>query len=117
MRRDAELARLYLEAEARAQVAETARIEALSRARSIAERRRTMAIMSVVAAVAMLAFMRMGTPVGALAFSISSMLVVWGIVDVVRYSGERASLRRRAGELQRQRDAARAVADEARRLQ
>lgn len=107
---------IRFEAEARARAAETARLSVAAQARTMRERRRSMGGMVAVAALAMLLCSRMRGTVGTLVFSVASMLVVWGIVDVVSLSGQIATLQRRAAELLSQRDAARRIAEEAARL-
>ena len=57
--------------------------------------------------------MRMRGTLGMLAFSISSMLVLWGVVDAVILSSQVDALKKRSVELLRTRDAARRIAEEA----
>ena len=59
---------------------------------------------------------RLRGTVGALVFSISSMLVVWGGVDVVMLGNQIGVLRRRSLELLRTRDRAQKIAQQAREL-
>lgn len=107
---------IAFEAEARAHAAETARLTVTAQVRTMRERRSGMTTVTVVAALVMLLTYRMSGIIGGLAFSTSSMLVVWGIVDIVSLSNQNRVLRDRAAELQRQRDAARKVAQQARKL-
>ena len=107
---------IAFEATARAHAAETARLTVVAQARSMRERRGGMVTMAVIAALVMLLTYRMSGLLGTLAFSVSSMLVVWGVVDIVMLSTQVRTLRDRALKLQRQRDAARAVAEQARTL-
>lgn len=109
-------AQIRFEAEARARAAETARLAVVAQLRTMRERRRSMGAMAGVAAVVMLLCSRMRGTVGALVFSVASMLVVWGIVDAVSLSGQIATLQKRSAELLRQRDAAAKIAEEAARL-
>lgn len=106
-------ARIRFEAEARARAAEVARLTVVAQARTMRERRRSMATMALVAAVVTIACSRMRSSAGMLACSVASMLVVWGIVDVVSLSGQISTLRRRSADLARQRDAAARIAEEA----
>lgn len=69
--------------------------------------------MAAVAALVSLVTMRMRGTLGMLAFSISSMLVLWGVVDAVILSSQVDALKRRSVELLRTRDAARRIAEEA----
>lgn len=109
-------ASIRFEAEARARAAETARLSVVTQARTMRERRRSMGGMVAVAALVMLVCSRLRGTLGTLAFSVASMLVVWGIVDVVSLSGQISTLQRRAAELLSQRDAARRIAEEAAKL-
>lgn len=106
-------ARIRFEAEARARAAEVARLTVVAQARTMRERRRSMTAMALVAAVVTIVCSRMRSSVGMLACSVASMLVVWGIVDVVSLSGQISTLRRRSADLARQRDAAARIAEEA----
>ena len=69
--------------------------------------------MAAVAALVSLVTMRMRGTLGMLAFSISSMLVLWGVVDAVILSSQVDALKKRSVELLRTRDAARRIAEEA----
>lgn len=114
--RAASPAQIRFEAEARARAAETARLTVVAQLRTMRERRRSMGAMAGVSAVVMLLCSRMRGTVGVLVFSVASMLVVWGIVDVVSLSGQITTLQKRSAELLRQRDAAAKIAEEAARL-
>lgn len=105
------------EAEIRARAAETARISVTTSLRTLRERRRGIYSLLAVAATAMLVCSRLRGTVGALGFSISSMLVVWGAVDAVTYSNQIRVLAQRQLELIKTRDAAERIAREARDLQ
>ena len=109
-------AQIRFEAEARAHAAETARLAVVAQLRTMRERRRSVGAMAGVAAAVMLLCSRMRGTVGALVVSVASMLVVWGIVDVVSLSGQITTLQKRSAELLRQRDAAAKIAEEAARL-
>ena len=83
---------IRLEAEARVRAAETARLTVVAQARTMRERRRSMGMLAGGAAIVMLLCSRMRGTIGVLAFSVASMLVVWGIVDVVSLSGQISAL-------------------------
>ena len=104
------------EADLRARVAEAARVSVATQARTMRERRAGYIRMVVIGAIAMLACSRLRGTVGALGFSISSMLVAWGTVDIVTLGNQIRVLDRRAAELMGVRDAARRIAAEAREL-
>lgn len=104
---------IAFEARARANAAETARLSVVAQLRTMRERRRAMLGMAAVAALVSLVTMRMRGTLGMLAFSISSMLVLWGVVDVVILSSQVDALKKRSVELLRTRDAARRIAEEA----
>ena len=59
----------------------------------------------------MLVTSRMRGSLRMLGFPICSTLVIWGVVDMVNATGQLGVLRRRARELQSDRDAARSVAN------
>lgn len=107
---------IAFEARAREHAAETARLMVSAQARTLRERRGGMVTMSVIAALVMVVTVRMGGIIGTLAFSVSSMLVVWGLVDIFTLSNQANILKRRATDLQRQRDAAAKIAQEAEQL-
>lgn len=107
---------IAFEAEARAHAVETARLTVVSQARTLRERRGGMFSLTVVAGLVALVTVRMAGALGTLIFSVSSMLLVWGIVDVAMYSNQVRVLDRRARDLLRQRDAARDIARRAREL-
>lgn len=107
---------IAFEAEARAHAAETARLTVAAQARTMRERRGGMVGMALAAALAALLTYRMSGVIGSLAFSIATMLLVWGVVDAVMLLNQERVLRSRAAALQRQRDAARAIAQQAREL-
>ena len=72
--------------------------------------------MLVISLVVALVSSRLRGTVGALAFSISSMLVVWGGVDVVMFGNQIRVLKQRSLELLRARDRAREIAQQAQEL-
>lgn len=107
---------IAFEAEARAHAAESARLMVVTQARTLRERRQGMVTLAVAAGVAMLVTYRMSGMLGTIIFSVASMLVIWGLVDIFTLSNQVKVLSRRARELMVQRDRARAVADGARSL-
>lgn len=107
---------IYLEATARARAAETARLAVVTSARTMNERRQGRITMLAISLVVALISSRLRGTVGALVFSISSMLVVWGGVDVVMLGNQIGVLRRRSLELLRTRDRAQKIAQQAREL-
>ena len=72
--------------------------------------------MLVISLVVALVSSRLRGTVGALAFSISSMLVLWGWVDVVMLGNQIRVLKQRSLELLRTRDRAREIAQQAQEL-
>lgn len=107
---------IAFEAEARAHAAETARLTVVAQARTLRERRGGMLSLTVIAGLVAFVTVRMAGALGTLIFSVSSMLLVWGIVDVAMYSNQVRVLDGRARDLLRQRDAARDIARRAREL-
>lgn len=103
--------RLRAAAVARAQAAETARLTVVAQIRTLGETRRRALTFVVVGLVGMLIASRMRGSLRILSFPICSTLAIWGIVDIVNATGQLGVLRRRARELQSDRDAARAVAN------
>lgn len=107
---------IAFEAEARAHAAETARLTVVAQLRTMRERRRSMAVMAAVAAVVAILFSRMRGGIGGIVASIATMLVVWGVVDVVSMGTQVSALESRSRDLLQARDAARKIAEEARKL-
>lgn len=107
---------IYFEATARARAAETARLAVVTSARTMNERRQGRITMLAISLVVALISSRLRGTVGALVFSISSMLVVWGGVDVVMLGNQIGVLKRRSLELLRTRDRAQKIAQQAREL-
>lgn len=93
-------------ARVREQAAEEERIRLATQVRTLSERRRGYAGLIAGAAVVLLVSTRLRGTVGALLLSVSSMLVVWGVVDVVRISNQCGTLKERQKELIATRDAA-----------
>lgn len=93
-------------ARARELAAEEERIRLATQIRTLSERRRGYAGLIAGAAVVLLVSTRLRGTVGALLLSVSSMLVVWGVVDVVRISNQCGTLKERQKELIATRDAA-----------
>ena len=108
--------RLISDAEMRAQIAEEERLRVVSTIRTASERRRGYMGMVAFAAVVMLVSRQLRGTVGALLFSVSTMLVIWGAVDIVRISNQCGTLKERQLQLIKNRDAALEVAREARNL-
>lgn len=102
--------RLRAAAAARAQAAETARLTVVANIRTLGETRRRAMAFLVIGLVGVLIASRIRGSLRIVGFPICSTLVVWGIVDIVNVTGQLGVLRRRARELQSDRDAARAVA-------
>lgn len=109
-------AAIAYEAQIRANAAETARIAIVTQLRTLRERRAGIRKLTLVAAVVLLICSRLRGTVGALGFSISSTLVVWGVVDLFTYSNQIGVLNKRQLELMGTRDAAQRIANEARTL-
>ena len=104
------------EATIRANAAETARLSVVAEARTLRERRRSMLMMAGIAAVVALVCSRMRGGLWVTVFSIASMVAVWGVVDAALLSSQVEALQKRSRELLQARDAARKIAEEARRL-
>ncbi len=109
-------ASIAFEAHARARAAETARLAVAAQLRTFVERRHGMATLLAISLVAALICSRLRGTVGALGFSVSSMLVVWSAVDTVTLSSQIKVLRRRSLELTRTRDRAAEIARQAQQL-
>ncbi len=97
-------------ARVREQAAEEERVKLSVQIRTLSERRRGYAGLVIGALLVMLVSARLRGTVGALLFSVSSMLVIWGIVDVVRISNQCGMLKARQRELVATRDAAADIA-------
>ena len=112
----AEAAAIAREAQMRSEASEAARIAYVTQARTLRERRGsyiTLVILSVLVAVIC---SRLRGTVGALGFSISTGLVIWGVVDAVMLTNQIKVLDKRAMDMVRARDAAAKIAAEAQEL-
>lgn len=107
---------IYIEATIRVRAAETARLAVVTSLRTMKERRQGRITMLAISLVVALVSSRLRGTVGALAFSISSMLVVWGGVDAVMLGNQIRVLKQRSFELLRTRDRAREIAQQAQEL-
>ena len=105
----AEAAAIAREAQMRSEASEAARIAYVTQARTLRERRGSFIKMVVVSALVAAICSRLRGTVGALGFSISTGLVIWGVVDAVM-------LDKRAMDMMRARDAAAKIAAEAQEL-
>lgn len=103
-------------ADLRARAAETARIALACDLRTLEERFASMRTVAIGAVLVAFVTMRLRGTVGALVFSISSLAATWSCVDMVLFHGQIRALRQRSRELIKTRDAARRIADEARKL-
>lgn len=112
----AEAAAIAREAQMRSEASEAARIAYVTQGRTLRERRGSYIKMVVISAlVAVICFRLRGT-VGALGFSISTGLVIWGVVDAVMLTNQIKVLDKRAMDMARARDAAAKIAAEAQEL-
>ena len=112
----AEAAAIAREAQMRSEASEAARIAYVTQARTLRERRGSYIKMVIISAlVAVICFRLRGT-VGALGFSISTGLVIWGVVDAVMLTNQIKVLDKRAADMIRARDAAAKIAAEAQKL-
>lgn len=112
----AEAAAIAREAQMRSEASEAARIAYVTQARTLRERRGSYIKMVIISAlVAVICFRLRGT-VGALGFSISTGLVIWGVVDAVMLTNQIKVLDKRAMDMVRARDAAAKIAAEAQEL-
>ncbi|MGN8902683.1 MULTISPECIES: hypothetical protein [unclassified Collinsella] len=111
-----EAAAIAREAHMRAEAFEAARIAYVTQARTLRERRDSYIKMVVVSALAAVILSRLRGTVGALGFSISTGLVIWGVVDAVMLTNQIKVLDKRAADMVRARDAAARIAAEAQEL-
>lgn len=107
---------IAFEATARARAAEVARLAVSAQLRTLVERRHGVATLLGISLLAALVCSRLRGTVGALGFSVSSMLLVWSAVDTVSLGNQIGVLRRRSLELTRTRDRANDIARQAREL-
>ena len=106
----AEAAALAREAQMRSEASEAARIAYVTQARTLRERRGSFIKMVVVSALVAAICSRLRGTVGALGFSISTGLVIWGVVDAVMLTSQIKVLDKRAADMMRPRDAAAKIA-------
>ena len=107
---------IAFEATARARAAEVARLAVAAQLRTLVERRHGVVTLLGISLLAALVCSRLRGTVGALGFSVSSMLLVWSAVDTVSLGNQIGVLRRRSLELTRTRDRANDIARQAREL-
>ena len=112
----AEAAAIAREAQMRSEASEAARIAYVTQARTLRERRGSFIKMVVVSALVAAICSRLRGTVGALGFSISTGLVIWGVVDAVMLTSQIKVLDKRAADMMRTRDAAAKIAAEAQEL-
>lgn len=108
--------RIAYEAQLHADAAEAARVALVMQSRTMSERRAGFIRLLAIGAVGALICSRLRGTVGALGFSIASMLVVWSAVDAVTLTNQIRTLDARAAELMKTRDAALRIAREAAEL-
>ena len=113
----AEAAAIAREAQMRSEASEAARIAYVTQARTLRERRGSYIKMVVISALVAAICSRLRGTVGALGFSISTGLVIWGVVDAVMLTNQIKVLDKRAMDMMRARDAAAKIAAEAQELQ
>lgn len=112
----AEAAALAREAQMRSEASEAARIAYVTQARTLRERRGSYIKMVIISALVAVICSRLRGTVGALGFSISTGLVIWGVVDAVMLTNQIKVLDKRAADMIRARDAAAKIAAEAQEL-
>ena len=112
----AEAAAISREAQMRSEASEAARIAYVTQARTLRERRGSYIKMVIISALVAVICSRLRGTVGALGFSISTGLVVWGVVDAVMLTNQIKVLDKRAMDMVRARDAAAKIAAEAQEL-
>ena len=101
------------EAQMRSEASEAARIAYVVQARTLRERRSSYIKMVIISALVAVICSRLRGTVGALGFSISTGLVIWGVVDAVMLTNQIKVLDKRAMDMMRARDAAAKIAAEA----
>ena len=104
------------EAQMRSEASEAARIAYVMQARTLRERRGSYIKMVIISALVAVICSRLRGTVGALGFSISTGLVIWGVVDAVMLTNQIKVLDKRAMDMVRARDAAAKIAAEAQEL-
>lgn len=112
----AEAAAIAREAQMRSEASEAARIAYVTQARMLRERRGSYIKMVIISALVAVICSRLRGTVGALGFSISTGLVIWGVVDAVMLTNQIKVLDKRAADMIRARDAAAKIAAEAQKL-
>ena len=112
----AEAAAISREAQMRSEASEAARIAYVTQARTLRERRGSYIKMVIISALVAVICSRLRGTVGALGFSISTGLVIWGVVDAVMLTNQIKVLDKRAMDMVRARDAAARIAAEAQEL-
>lgn len=112
----AEAAAIAREAQMRSEASEAARIAYVTQARTLRERRGSYIKMVIISALVALTCSRLRGTVGALGFSISTGLVIWGVVDAVMLTNQIKVLDKRAMDMTRARAAAAKIAAEAQEL-
>ena len=112
----AEAAAIAREAQMRSEASEAARIAYVTQARTLRERRGSYIKMVIISALVTVICSRLRGTVGALGFSISTGLVIWGVVDAVMLTNQIKVLDKRAMDMMRARDAAAKIAAEAQEL-
>lgn len=111
-----EAAAIAREAQMRSEASEAARIAYVVQARTLRERRSSYIKMVIISALVAVICSRLRGTVGALGFSISTGLVIWGVVDAVMLTNQIKVLDKRAMDMMRARDAAAKIAAEAQEL-
>lgn len=112
----AEAAAIAREAQMRSEASEAARIAYVTQTRTLRERRGSYIKMVIISALVAVICSRLRGTVGALGFSISTGLVIWGAVDAVMLTNQIKVLDKRAMDMVRARDAAAKIAAEAQEL-
>ena len=112
----AEAAAIAREAQMRSEASEAARIAYVTQARTLRERRGSYIKMVIISALVAVICSRLRGTVGALGFSISTGLVIWGVVDADMLTNQIKVLDKRAADMIRARDAAAKIAAEAQKL-
>lgn len=112
----AEAVAIAREAQMRSEASEAARIAYVTQTRTLRERRGSYIKMVIISALVAVICSRLRGTVGALGFSISTGLVIWGVVDAVMLTNQIKVLDKRAADMMRARDAAAKIAAEAQEL-
>lgn len=112
----AEAAAIAREAQMRSEASEAARIAYVTQGRTLRERHGSYIKMVIISALVAVICSRLRGTVGALGFSISTGLVIWGVVDAVMLTNQIKVLDKRAMDMARARDAAAKIAAEAQEL-